>query len=40
MYVVKEASGEVIAYASRLEDAEAMCQAVGKEKRKFIEKVG
>lgn len=40
MYVIKEANGEVIGYASRLEDAEAMCQTVGKESKKYIEKSG
>ena len=40
MYVVKESNGEVIAYCSRLEDAEAMCQTVGKESKKYIEKIG
>ena len=34
MYVIKEANGEVIGYASRLEDAEAMCQTVGRESKK------
>ena len=40
MYIVKEANGEVIGYASRLEDAEAMCQTVGRESKKYIEKIG
>lgn len=40
MYVIKEANGEVIGYASRLEDAEAMCQHTGKESKKYIEKIG
>ena len=35
MYVIKEANGEVIGYASRLEDAEAMCQRTGKENKKY-----
>jgi type IV secretory pathway TrbF-like protein len=40
MYKVKDASGETVAICSRLEDAEAMCQTVGKQIRRFIEKVG
>lgn len=40
MYKVKEATGEIVAICSRLEDAEAMCQTVGKQIRRFIEKVG
>ena len=40
MYKVKEASGETVAICSRLEDAEAMCQTVGEQPRRFIEKVG
>lgn len=39
MYVVKENNGKVIAYCSRLEDAEALCQRVGKENKKYIEKL-
>jgi len=40
MYKVKEASGETVAICSRLEDAEAMCQTVGNQKRRYIEKSG
>jgi hypothetical protein len=40
VYVIKEANGEVIGYASRLEDAEAMCQTIGKESKKYIQKIG
>ena len=40
MYKVKEATGETVAVCSRLEDAEAMCQTVGKQKSRYIEKSG
>lgn len=39
MYVVYEADGVVIAITTRLEDAEAMCQTTGTEKKKYIKKV-
>ena len=38
MYYVMEADGTVIAICSRLVDAEAMCQRVGKESKKYIKK--
>ena len=38
MYYVYQATGEVIAVCSRLEDAEAMCQTVGEETKKYIVK--
>jgi len=38
MYYVMEPDGEVIAICSRLKDAEAMCQRVGKESKKYIKK--
>ncbi len=40
MYLVKDSTGETIAICSRLEDAEAMCHKVGKENKKYIEKIG
>ena len=38
MYYVHESTGEVIAVCSRLEDAEAMAQTVGKEPKRYIVK--
>lgn len=38
MYYVMEADGTVIAICSQLKDAEAMCQRVGKESKKYIKK--
>ena len=38
MYYVHESSGEVIAICSRLEDAEAMCQTLSDEPKKYIVK--
>jgi hypothetical protein len=40
MYKVKDATGETVAICSRKEDAEAMCYTVGKQIRRYIEKVG
>lgn len=39
MYTVHESNGTIVAVCSRLEDAEAMCQSVGKEAKKYIKKV-
>ena len=38
MYYVYEADGELVAIATRLEDAEAMCQTTGNEKKKYLVK--
>lgn len=38
MYYVYESDGSVIAVCSRLEDAEAMCQTVSDEPKKYIVK--
>ena len=39
IYYVYEADGTVFAVCSRLKDAEAMCQRIGKESKKYIKKV-
>jgi hypothetical protein len=38
MYIVRNTNGDIIAIASRKEDAAAMTQTVGKESKKIIEK--
>ena len=38
MYYVHESDGTIIGVCSRLEDAEAMAQTVGKEPKKYIVK--
>jgi hypothetical protein len=38
MYVVRNTDGDIIAIASRREDAAAMAQTVGKESKKIVEK--
>ena len=38
MYIVRNTEGDIVAIASRREDALAMTQTVGKESKKILEK--